>query len=59
MLTRKNIDKIKKYIGWENKPDGAVEALVEIVAKAVVASAKEHREAKLAANAHLYQGRAI
>jgi hypothetical protein len=49
MLTQKNIDKIKKYIHWENKPDGAVEALVEICAEAVIASAKEHREAELAA----------
>jgi len=49
MLTRKNIDKIKKYVGWENKPDGAIEALVEIITEAVVDSAHEERERQLAA----------
>ena len=49
MLTQRNIDKIRKYIGWENKPDGAVEALVEIVTEAVVDSAKEQHEEALAA----------
>ena len=34
MLTRKNIDKIKKWVGWEHKPDGAIEALVELCIKA-------------------------
>jgi hypothetical protein len=53
MLSRKNIDKIKRYVGWENKPDGAVEALAEIVAEAIVDSAYEEavreREAQIAA----------
>ena len=49
MLTAKQMARIKKYLGWEHKPDGAVEALIEIITEAVVQSADERHEAELAA----------
>jgi len=36
MLNQSSIAKIKKYVGWENKPDGAIEALAELVTDCVV-----------------------
>jgi hypothetical protein len=47
MLNREGYDRIKKYVGWENKPDGAVDALVEIVTEAVVDSAAETTEQRI------------
>ena len=38
MLNQSSIAKIKKYVGWENKPDGAIEALAELVKDCVVDS---------------------
>ena len=34
MLTREGYDRIKKFIHWEDKPDGAIDALVDICAEA-------------------------
>jgi hypothetical protein len=41
MLTRKGYDRIKKFIHWQDKPDGAVDALVEICAEEVAATLAE------------------
>jgi hypothetical protein len=41
MLNQSSIAKIKKYVGWENKPDGAIEALAELVTDCVVDSCYE------------------
>jgi hypothetical protein len=46
MLTRKGYDRIKKFIHWQDKPDGAVDALVEICAEEASASLAE-RAARL------------
>ena len=38
-LSASSIERIKRYVGWVNKPDGAVEALVQIVVEEVFQSA--------------------
>jgi len=34
MIAPKQMARIKRYLGWEHKPDGAVEALVEMIHEA-------------------------
>ena len=40
-LSASSIERIKRYIGWENKPNGAVAALAEMVIEETVRSSHE------------------